>query len=189
MNVLMERRLFSVEEYHRMAEVGILGSDDRVELIDGELVTMAPIGKWHASRVSRLDHLFQKAAADDALVWVQSPISLPPRSEPQPDIALLKPRADFYASALPAAQDVLLIVEVADTSLAYDRDIKLKLYARHGIPEFWILDREHLALEIHREPSAKGYRITLRPEAAESISPVAVPRVVINVGDLFVGLD
>ncbi len=172
-----------------MVDAGILGSDDRVEVIDGELVTMAPIGKWHASRVSRLDRLFQKAAADDVLVWVQCPISLPPRSEPQPDIALLKPRADFYASALPVAEDVLLIVEVADTTLAYDRDIKLKLYARHGIPEFWILERENRALEIHREPSAKGYRITLRPDASESISPPTVPGLVINVGDLFAGLD
>ena len=189
MSEVMERRLFSVEEYHRMVEVGILRSEDRIELIGGELVTKAPIGQWHASRVGRLNALFQEAGGREVLVWVQCPISLPPRSEPQPDIALLKPRADFYASALPIAEDVLLIVEVADTSLAYDRDIKLNLYARHGIPEFWILDREHRALEIHREPGAKGYRITLRPDASESIAPAAVPGLVINVGDLFVGLD
>ncbi|MCC6472670.1 MAG: Uma2 family endonuclease [Burkholderiales bacterium] len=189
MSAVFERRLFTAEEFHRMGEAGILGREDRIELIDGELVNMAPIGKVHASRVNRLDRLLQRAVGEDVLVWVQSPISLPPRSEPQPDIALLRARPDDYASALPVAADVLLVIEVADSSLAYDRDVKLGLYARHGIPECWILDIEHRKLQIYREPTLEGYRATLEPGPADPISPQAAEEIVLRVDDLYAGLD
>jgi Uma2 family endonuclease len=112
------RRLFSIDEYHRLGEAGILAPDDRVELFEGELVQMAPIGSWHVGKVIRIDRLFSRCLGDRALVSIQNPIALPPNSELQPDLTLLRPRADCYESSLPTADDVLLVVEISDTTLA-----------------------------------------------------------------------
>jgi Uma2 family endonuclease len=125
MGVQVQRRLFTVEEYHRMAEAGILSEEDRVELIEGELVTMSPIGSRHAACVKRLVRLLDRAAGDRAIVGAQDPIRLGARSEPQPDVALLRYRPDFYASAHPGPEDVLLVVEVAETSADADRSLKI----------------------------------------------------------------
>jgi Uma2 family endonuclease len=134
MGVQVQRRLFTVEEYHRMAEAGILSEDDRVELIEGELVTMSPIGSRHAACVARLTALLFPVGGR-GILWVQNPIRLGARSEPQPDVALLRYRPDFYASAHPGPEDVLLVVEVAETSADADRSLKIPLYARYGIPK------------------------------------------------------
>ncbi len=139
-SAMATRYRFTVEDYHKMAEVDILGEDDRVELIDGEIIEMAPIGRLHAVCVVRLTDLFGETLRRRAIVWAQNPIGLGERSEPQPDLALLRWRPNFYADADPRPEDVLLIIEVADTSLAYDRDIKVPLYARAGIPEVWLVD-------------------------------------------------
>ncbi len=154
MVVPLVRRRFTVEEYHRMGEAGILSPDDRVELVDGEVVQMTPIGARHAACVARLYRQFQKRLDEAVVVWVQNPIRLGPHHEPQPDLVLLRPPLTRYAQRLPGPEDVLLVVEVSDTSLVYDRDVKLPLYASAGIPEVWIVDLEGEAVEVYRTPTA-----------------------------------
>ena len=158
MSVQVARRYFTVEEYHRMGAAGIFTEDDRVELIEGEILQMSPIGSRHAASVNRLNAKFNNLLADRAVVSVQDPILLNDFSEPQPDIAVLTRREDFYADALPTAKDVLLVVEVADTTVAYDRDIKLPSYARSGILEAWLVDLPAETVEVHLEPVNGAYR-------------------------------
>jgi Uma2 family endonuclease len=187
MGALLEfsRRLFSTDEYHRMGEVGILTPDDKVELIEGELVQMAPIGSWHAGTVATIYRLFSRCVGDDAIVWIQNPIALPPHSEPQPDVALLKPRADSYRDKLATANDVLLIIEVSDTTLAYDRDAKIPLYARHGIAEAWLIDRQAQTVSIFLNPSDSGYRKVLMPSKDARVTPSLLPHISIPLADLW----
>ena len=135
--------LFTVDDYQRMGETGILREDDRVELIEGEIVSMPPIGSPHGGGVKHLNRLLAQAVGERAIVAVQDPVVLRPRSEPQPDIALLRPRPDFYAHSHPEAADVLLLIEVADSTLHYDLHVKVPLYARQGIPEVWVVDIAH----------------------------------------------
>jgi Uma2 family endonuclease len=132
----------TVSDYHRMGEVGILARDARVELIEGEIIDMSPIGSRHSAAVNRLVRILSRAVGDSAIVSAQNPLILDDHTEPQSDIALLMPRDDFYAARHPRPEDVLLIVEVADTSLTYDRTVKIPLYGRHGIPEVWLFDVE-----------------------------------------------
>ncbi len=146
-----------VHEYHRLGETGILTAEDRVELIDGEVVEMSPIGSAHIGAVMALTRLLVLAVGDRAHVSPQGSVRLDANSEPQPDLALLRPRADQYRSALPAPADIMLLVEVADSSLRFDRLVKLPLYARHGIPEVWIIDLTAGVVEVHRRPTASGY--------------------------------
>jgi Uma2 family endonuclease len=151
------RRLFTVNEYYRMGDAGILTGDDRVELIEGEVVRMTAIGNDHAACVDRLHQLFSRSVADRAVVRVQSPIRLSEFSEPQPDLALLQPRADFYATAHPGPQDVLLVVEVVDSSTGIERLTKMTLYSRCGIPEAWLVHVHEDGVETHRGPTPHGY--------------------------------
>ena len=160
-----------------MAQAGILAEDSRVELIQGELLDMAPIGSRHAWMVSILNKVLIDAVADGAIVYTQNPIALPPDSEPQPDIALLRPKASGYADALPGAADVLLLIEVADTTVEYDRSIKLQLYAAHDIPEVWLFDLRRGVVEVNLEPTAKGYRRRLERKNTEILSPSLLPTV------------
>jgi len=157
MSVAVSRRLFSVEEYHEMADCGILTEADRVELLDGEIVAMSPIGSRHAACVKRLNGILTKSLPSQVVVSVQDPIHLGPRSEPQPDLALLKPRTDFYANAHPGPKDVLLIVEVAETSAESDRKLKLPLYAKAGIPEVWIWELSSKRVEVYPQPAGKKH--------------------------------
>ena len=176
------RRLFTVEEYERMVETGILTEDDRVELIEGEIVEMSPIGDRHAAFVANLNHLLVHAVGDRARVWVQGPVRVPPRSKPQPDLALLRPRS--YVRAGAATEDALLVIEVADTTRRYDRTIKLRLYANAGIPEYWIVDATAETVEIHAAPSGGRYSIVRQPARGEIIAPLALPDATILI-DLF----
>ncbi|WP_448567077.1 Uma2 family endonuclease [Thermus sp.] len=155
MRAVVKRRPFTTEEYHRLLQAGILGEDDRVELIEGEILEMSPLGSRHVAAVNRIPRLLR--FGDRAIIRVQNPIRIDPRSEPQPDLALLKPNPSAYAEALPTPQDVLLLVEVMDTPQAYDREVKLPLYARAGIPEAWLLDLEALRLEVYRKPTPEGF--------------------------------
>ncbi len=184
MSVQVQRRLFTVEEYHRMAEAGILSEDDRIELIEGELIAMSPIGSRHAACVKRLVRLLDRAVGERAIVSAQDPIRLGRHSEPQPDVALLRHRPDFYASAHPGPEDVLLIVEVAETSADYDRTVKIPLYARHGIPEAWLVDLTEEHIEIYRQPSPQGYRETRTARRGETLHPIALPGLTIAVEDI-----
>ena len=184
MRVQVQRRLFTVEEYHRMAEAGILSEDDRVELIEGELVTMSPIGSRHAGVVDRLNHLFSRRTGEGIIVRVQNPLRLSPHSEPQPDVALLRYRPDFYASAHPGPEDVLLVVEVAETSADYDRSVKIPLYARHGIPEAWLVDLLEERIEIYRHPTPQGYQDLHIAHRGETVRPTTLPDLELSVDDI-----
>lgn len=141
-----------------MVAAGILREDSRVELIEGEIVEMGPIGSRHAGCVNRLTTLLASLVQQKAVVAVQNPIRLSPRSLPQPDLALLKYREDFYAGAHPGPADVLLVVEVSDESAAYDRDVKVPLYARAGIAEVWLVVLPEKLVEVYRHPSPRGFR-------------------------------
>jgi len=188
MAVALRRRRFTLDEYHRMGETGILGEDDRVELIEGEIIEMTPIGSRHAAIVARIQHLFSIRLGDRAVVWSQNPLLLvPQQSEPEPDVMLLAARPDFYASGLPEPPDVRLLVEVADSSLPYDRRTKLPLYARAGVAETWLVDLEVSRLEIHRGPSSVAYRDVRVPEAEEPFAPAAFPDLVLRRRDLLGG--
>ena len=154
--VPVQLRFITVEEYDQMVQAGVFPEDDRIELIEGNIITMSPIGAAHAGHVNRLLRLLAPWAGQ-VLITVQNPIRLP-GSEPQPDFALLKSRVDDYAGAHPTARDVLLVVEVSDTSVDYDRSVKIPLYGRNGIPEAWLIDLEHQLVEVYRGPSAAGYR-------------------------------
>jgi Uma2 family endonuclease len=181
---LLKRRLFTVEEYYRMAEAGIISKDERVELIEGEVVAMAAIGSRHSSCVKRLNHLLSQRIVGCALLSVQDPIRLDQFSEPQPDIALLRPRADFYAFAHPRPADVFLVVEVADTSVGFDRDVKIPLYARAVIPEAWLVDLTGDYIMLYRKPTAQVYQDVQRLQHGQSLFPEAFPDLVLAVEDI-----
>lgn len=176
---------YTVDEYYRMAESGILNEKSRVELIEGEVIDMPPIGSPHSGLVNLLSYRLGQAAGDNAIVAVQNPVRLNRFSEPEPDIALLRPRADFYANAHPMPDDVLLIVEVSDSTLRYDRDIKTPLYAKYGIPEVWLVDVAGRELIIHRLPGKSGYTEIQRPTGRELIGLVALPEVKVDLSGLF----
>ncbi|MCL6615412.1 MAG: Uma2 family endonuclease [Firmicutes bacterium] len=185
MAVRVARHRFTVEEYHKMAQAGVLAEDDRVELIEGEVIEMTPIGSRHAGAVRRLMDAFIPLQLErKAIISVQDPIRLGTDSEPQPDLALLTPRPDFYSSGHPGPAEVLLLVEVAETSAGYDREIKLPLYARFGIPEVWLVDLEEEAIEIHRRPSAQGYQEVKVQGRGQTISPGAFPELAINMEEI-----
>jgi Uma2 family endonuclease len=175
----------TVADYYRMAEVGILAPDARVELIDGEIIDMAPPGSSHVAKVAFLTHALVRAADGKALVSVQSPVRLSTYSAPQPDLALLRLRADGYDEHLPQARDVLLIVEVAATSLRFDRDTKLALYARHGIPEVWLVDLGGKRLVRYRAPQQGVYTVVDEPELRSLLQVAALAAVSVELQRLF----
>jgi Uma2 family endonuclease len=180
------RRLFTREEYHRMAEVGILTCHERVELIRGEIITMSPQGRRHRAFIDNLTHLLDTALAGRAIVSIQMPLVLTEDTEPEPDIQLLRRRAVPYKDREAAADDALLVIEVAQTSLAYDRSTKLRLYAETGIPEYWIVDCVAESIEIHRAPQADGYRdVTRVAGAGATASLLAFPDVVLRLAEIF----
>jgi Uma2 family endonuclease len=181
---VLNRHRLTVDQYYRMAETGVLAADARVELIEGEIVDMAPIGSRHGSTVKRLVQLLTEAVGKQAIVSVQDPVRLGLRSEPQPDLMLLAPREDFYASAHPTAADVLLLVEVSDTTARYDRGIKLQLYARHGVPEVWIVDLDNRVLRTFRGPKDDTYTEVMETAHPGLLSPQALPGVHIDASKL-----
>lgn len=185
MAVTVKRRRFTLDEYHRMGETGILGPDDRVELIEGEIIEMSPIGSRHAGTVTRIHHFFSRRLADRAVVWVQNPLLLVQhQSEPEPDIMLLAPCADFYVARLPGPPDVRLLIEVAERSSPYDRRTKFPLYARAGVTEAWLVDLDAGRLEIHRDPRESGYRDVYIPGSDETFSPGAFVELALTLRDL-----
>jgi Uma2 family endonuclease len=158
MSIQLVTRRFTVKEYHQMNQAGILSEDDRVELINGEILEMSPIGTRHATCVRRLINLLVQILGQAAIIDAQNPIILNNFSEPQPDITLLKSRADFYASGHPQPEDILLLIEVADSTIEYDREIKIPLYANHEIAEVWLVDIDQQIITVYCQPSAEGYR-------------------------------
>jgi Uma2 family endonuclease len=146
-----------VDEYERMAEAGVLPEEENIELLDGRIYRMSPIGSAHAACVDRLNRLFVRGVGEGAIVRIQSPIVLPPTSEPEPDVALLKPRPDGYTERHPRPKEVVLVVEVADTSLDFDRETKGPLYARAGVPEYWIIALDDKQVHVFRGPEGERF--------------------------------
>ncbi|MGD9891429.1 MAG: Uma2 family endonuclease [Dehalococcoidia bacterium] len=178
------KRRFSVAEYYCMGEAGILPPDERTELIEGEVFVMPPIGPGHAEGNSRVDRVFQRRFYDRAVVRSQNPIRLPNDSEPQPDIVLARLRPEGYGAAHPQPEDIFLVVEISNTTLASDRDVKLPLYARAGIVETWLMNLPDDRIEVYRDPAPEGYRsITLVPRDG-AVTPLAFPDVTIPCAEL-----
>ena len=184
MHIEVTKKLFTVDEYYRMADAGILGPDDRVELIDGEIIQMTPIGVRHAGQVQRGNRLFATALAGRAAINVQNPLELDDYNEPEPDIAVLKVRADDYIHKKVRAEDALLVVEVSDTTFRYDRTVKLPKYAAARIPEVWIENLENDELLVFRDPVGNTYSSAVTLRRGDSVSPVAFPNVVFKVDEL-----
>ncbi len=179
-----ETRKFTVAEYYRMAEAGILRPDERVELIEGELIVMPPIGPRHAGSVNLATRIFPRQADDRFIVQIQNPVHLGEDSEPEPDVALLRPREDYYTTAHPVPADVLLVIEVADSTLAYDREVKVHLYGRAGIPEAWVLNLPEDCLERFAEPGPEGYGQHTICRRGERLAPGSLPDLELAPDDL-----
>jgi len=179
------RRLFTVEEYHRMADAGVFKPEDHVELIHGEIIVMSPIGHRHGGCVINLTRLFVIGVGDRAVVSPQNAVVIDLFSEPQPDLLLLRRRAVRYIDAPATASDVLLVIEVGDTTIRYDRTVKMRLYAMAGIPEYWIVDANAEAVTIYRSPGPDGYRAIQRIARGGTVAPLALPDLVIAVADIF----
>lgn len=175
MPVEIARRRFDVDEYHRMGQAGILSTEDRVELLDGEIVAMPPIGARHNAAVNRANQALGRAVGDHAIVQVQGSIRLGRFNEPEPDIALLRPRDDFYASGLPGPADVLLVIEIADASLAYDREVKSRLYAAAGISEYWLVNLDARIVTRSLRPEGDTYRDVRQIAVGHTIAPDLLP--------------
>ncbi len=177
-------RLFTVEEYHRMAESGVIGPEERTELLEGKVCSMAPSGPLHASRVDRVARIFFRQFSDRAQVRNQNPVTLGKMSEPQPDIALLRLREDEYESRHPSEDDILLGIEVAVSSLRFDLGAKAEIYARNGLTELWVADVENERLIVLRAPGATGYTERIVLEAGDQIAPQAFPNDLLDVAQL-----
>lgn len=180
----IERYRLTSAIFHEMVEKGILSEDDRLELIEGELVTMSPIGPEHMGVVNQIAQILIRQLEQRSIVSIQGPIALDEFSEPQPDLALLSPRDDYYKHFLPRPADVALVIEVADSSLAYDRAIMMPLYARAGVPEAWIVNLIERWIEVYRDPSPAGYTTLLKILSGKSIAPQAFDDAVVVVDDL-----
>lgn len=169
----LQRRRFTVDEYERMIAAAVLTEDERVELLDGEVVAMPPIGEEHGDCVDALNHLLVPAAGDRARVRIQNPVRLPPGSEPEPDVVLARPGRGH-----PGPDDVLLLIEVGDATIEKDRRVKVPIYARAGVTEVWIVDLPGRLVEVHRGPEPDGgYTRVTRHRPGEVLSPLALPDV------------
>jgi len=179
------RHQFTVKQFHQMAESGILSENERIELIRGEMIDMSPIGTRHAGCVLFLTHLLALLLGERALINVQNPMELDETSQPQPDIALLKPRPDFYRNSHPQPEDIFLLIEIADTTVKYDREVKIPLYAEANIPEVWLVDVNQEIMEVYRNPLQGVYQDVQKLVKNQILSILAFPDVHINVSEIF----
>ena len=179
------RRLFTVDEYHRMADAGIFGPEERVELIDGEIIQMSPIGPRHAGCVINLTRVLITRLGDRAVISPRNPVVIRPRSEPQPAMLVLRPRPVSYSRAHPTPEDVLLAIEVADTTARFDRIVKARLYARARISEYWLVDVGQERVDVFRAPDGDAYAEMRHVGRGETLAGLAFPDVVIAVDELF----
>ncbi len=185
MAVEIARRRFTIEEFEQMIRAGVFEEDERIELIEGEIVEMAPINFPHAICVSRLDQLLRTVLGTTAYVWVQNPVQFEGNSRPQPDVALLKWRDDLYRRKNPSSEDVLLLIEVANSSLRQDRKVKVPMFARAGIPEAWIVNLPKSIVEIYSGLNAGRYENVRRAGRGESLPLPGSPNSTISVDDIF----
>ena len=178
-DALPTRHRFTVEDALAMEEAGLFHPEARIELIDGDVIDMAPVGPEHGAGVNSLNKALVIACDDQAIVWVQSTVRLGPADAPQPDFAVLRPRDDFYVSAHPGPGDIFVLIEVSNTTVRYDRTVKQKLYARAGIPEYWIVDLHARVVLAHRHPSADGYDPPTTHRRGERLALAAAPEIVV----------
>ncbi|MDW8436944.1 MAG: Uma2 family endonuclease [Chloroherpetonaceae bacterium] len=181
---VVEEHLFTVEEFAKMLRADVLDADKKFELIEGKLFEMTAMESPHFATVMRLNYLFVERLGKRAQTSVQSPIRLSERSAPEPDLALLRPRQDFYATQIPTANDALLLVEVAFSSYQRDKTIKLPLYAKHGVAETWLVDLNAKRIEAHREPKDGVYRQTLIFDETQNIAPMNFPDIAFSVAEI-----
>ena len=187
MNLTLEHRKFTADEYLQMGEAGVLLDSERIELIDGEIVPMAPIGNRHNASVDRIVASFPPLVGKRGIVRIQGSFRLNGKSMPEPDLLVLEPRADFYEAEAATAEDVMLIGEVSESSLEYDRGVKLPLYARHGLKDYWLLNLIDRRIEVYRFPSGDTYRYADFYRGDDTISPLAFPDLSFRVADLIGG--
>jgi len=178
------KHLTNIDEWRRLGEANIFPPVSRLELINGEILEMSPIGFNHSGHLNRINKLFAKLIPDTVIPSVQNPLQLGDLSEPEPDFMLLKPNADFYSSRHPNAEDVLLLIEVADSSLTFDQNQKLRLYALHGIPEYWLLNLNDLSLEVYRKPNGEVYAEKTTLRAADIITLSQLDEISIRIADI-----
>jgi Uma2 family endonuclease len=183
-SLLFTRHRLTVDSYYRMSEAGILPPGQRTELIDGEIIDMATIGSRHAATVARLGRLLDAVAGTRFQVRSQNPLRLGDHSEPEPDLLLVAARDDFYAAAHPVPADVKLLIEVADSTLRYDAQIKVPLYARHGVPEVWVIDLEGGVLLRHRQPRGEAYALVETISRPGVLVPDATPDLALDLSTL-----
>ena len=184
MSSLITRKRFTVSDFRQMARAGILAHDERVELVHGEILAMSPVGPLHGAAVARAARALIEATGDAAVVWIQSSTRLNDYNAPQPDIAVLKPRDDFYSSRLPEPQDMLLVIEISDSSLAYDRGVKAGLYAEAGIHECWVSDVSGDTLLVYSDPQSGSYRTCTKFGRGDAVSPGLLPGCELDAGIL-----
>jgi Uma2 family endonuclease len=184
MSAQLERWHFNVDQYYRLAEAGVLQPDDRVELIEGEIIRMSPIGSAHAACVRSLQIFFSETFGRKYLLSIQSPVRLSDFSEPEPDLALLKARTDLYAERHPLPQDVLLIIEVSDMSVLSDRNVKIPLYARYGIAEAWLVNLPKKTIEVYYDLANGKYRGWLEFKKAEVLTSPTMSDLTVKVQDI-----
>lgn len=178
------RRPISVADYHKMIEAGVFHEDDRIELIEGELIQMAPMGGVHMQLINLLNRMLVQQVGEDGVVSPQNPVALVPDSEPEPDFVVFRPEC-LRCAEVPGARDVLLIIEGSHSTLAYDRDVKIPLYAKHAIPEVWLFEPVNCSVTIYREPAPNSYQRVLTPKRTETISPVLLPKVALPLEQLW----
>jgi Uma2 family endonuclease len=181
----VRRHLTNLAEWHKMGAASIFPPESRLELINGEILEMSPIGSNHAGHINRLNKLFSKLIPDDVITSIQNPLQLNDISEPEPDFMLLRADADFYSARHPTANDVLLLIEVADSSLEYDRTQKQRLYALHNIPEYWLVNLNDNCLEVHRQPHNESYAQKTILRANDQIDLTQLTTLRIEVADIF----
>jgi len=179
--VFPQKHLTDLDEWRRLGEAGIFPPESHLELIEGEILHMSPIGFNHAGHTRRLNSLFSHLTFGNAIVSVQNPVQLGDLSEPEPDLALLRPEPDFYTSRHPKAEDVLLLIEVSDSTLNFDRNRKMRLYAAYHIPEYWIINLLDNSLEVYRQPQDGDYLQTMQLKAGDAINLLAFPELQIQV--------
>jgi Uma2 family endonuclease len=183
--VQLLRKKFTVVEFQQMAESGIIQDEDRLELIEGELIEMGKIGKKHAACVDRLNDLFRDKFGKRVLVRSQNPIELSSYSQPQPDLAILRRKDDYYETGHPQPKDIFLLVEVADTTIESDREIKVPLYARHGVFEVWLVNLNDQVIEVYREPNSSGFQYRETLAQGQTISPIFFSDIGIVIDEIF----
>jgi Uma2 family endonuclease len=186
MKLAHRKHQFTISEWHKMGKYNIFEPHARMELIEGEIIDMAPIGPSHGGRVKRLNHLFSRQLGDSAIIGVQDPIQIRDDSEPEPDLAILRPEPNFYTERHPKPDDILLLIEVSDTTINYDRDKKVPLYANNGIVEFWLVDLGEETIEIYLEPHPQGYAQKRIAKSGEILVPSQLPQVTMAVSDILV---